>query len=284
MVAGRWVLTCCALMTSIGAAPAAPSPKVIVLIGGDAPHNPNVHDARQGIERLRDALSDSPDVRRHRIVVRAYPDGWPPDEAAFDDAATIVWYFDGLDHHPLLDPSRRTAFTRLMAKGVGLVAFHQAFTLPPDDRAVPLATWLGAVRHGMVDRTVERITFTPARHPIANGVRPFTCRDEYYPSLDFAPRGVTPILTADLHREAAPAAPPTRRTVAWAFDRPGGGRAFGFSGFHYLDTLDHAEPRTLMLNAILWTAGVAVPAHGVRSRVTWETAIPSTGETRCAAR
>ena len=55
------------------------------------------------------------------------------------------------------------------------------------------------------------------------------------------------------------------RTVAWAFERPGGGRSFGFTGLHYLASLDQPELRKLLLNAIVWTAGIEVPKEGITS-------------------
>ena len=269
MIARRMALIAMlALAAPVGAAPRA---KVIVLIGGDAPHNPNIHDASQGVERLAAALTGSPDLRG-KVVVRSFPRGWPSDPNALADAATVVCYFDGLDRHPLLDPARRMALGRAIARGAGLVTFHQASTLPPDDQTVPLAAWLGGARYGMVDRTVEEVRFTPLRHPIGNGVGTFTYRDEFYPTLVYR-AGVTPVLQAQLHLEAKPDAPPTLRTVAWAYTRPGGGRGFGFTGFHYLDTLDRPELRKLMLNGIVWSAGLIVPAHGIRSGSPWLTSI-----------
>ena len=53
--------------------------------------------------------------------------------------------------------------------------------------------------------------------------------------------------------------------VAWAFERDGGGRALGFTGAHYLVSLDEPGLRRLLLNSILWTAGIDVPAGGARS-------------------
>ncbi len=241
-------------------------PGAIVLIGGNTPHGLRVHDAKAGVTRIARDLAASPDVRAlPGITIRAYPDGWPSDPHAFDDALTIIWYFDGLEHHPLLDAARRAAFERSMRKGVGLATFHQASTLPPAETAIDLVGWLGAARYGMVDRTTETVAFVPPRHPIGRGVEPFAYRDEFYPTLRFGRTPVTPILTGLLHVEAAPAAPPTQRTVAWAFDRPGGGRSFGFTGLHYLASLDQPELRKLLLNAILWTAGIEVPDNGVRS-------------------
>lgn len=243
---------------------ARPAEKTIVLIGGDTPHGPGVHDAHNGVERIAHDLETSPEIRAMgNVEIRAYPDGWPRDPRALDRASTVVWYFDGLEHHPLNDRARRRQVARLMRHGVGLVTFHQASTLLPSERRTDLLRWLGGARYGMVDRTVETVSFAPADHPVSRGVRPFIYRDEFYPSIRFGRAPVTPILTGMLHLEAMPAVAPTLRTVAWAFERPGGGRSFGFTGLHYLASLDQPALRTLLLNAIVWTAGIEVPPRGI---------------------
>ena len=48
--------------------------------------------------------------------------------------------------------------------------------------------------------------------------------------------------------------------VAWACERPDGGRGFGFTGGHYHRNWGNDNFRKLVLNAILWTAKVEVPA------------------------
>jgi quercetin dioxygenase-like cupin family protein len=55
------------------------------------------------------------------------------------------------------------------------------------------------------------------------------------------------------------------RPVAWAVERADHGRAFTFTGLHYLIGLDDPSIRTLLLNAIVWTAHLDVPADGVHS-------------------
>lgn len=239
----------------------------IVLIGGKKSHGPFEHDPKSAFDLIERLLRTSPDLPAG-MTVRAYPDGWPSDPAALADASTIVWYFDGLRSHPLRDAAAHAGFAAAMKRGVGLVALHQASTLPRGEPDPGLLGWLGAVREGMVDRTTQTVAFTPAAHPIASGVQPFAYRDEFYPTVRFSPRGVTPILRGILNptSDAAPApGPAVERTIGWAYDRPGGGRAFGFTGLHYLDALEHEQPRRLLLNAIFWTAGLRVPDKGVRA-------------------
>jgi len=253
-------------------AAAQAAPKTIVLIGGPPSHTPGAHDHANGIRVLKSILDSSPDLTPLNVRVEAYPDGWPADEAVLANAATVVWYFDGLGKHPMLDADRRARFQRLMDRGVGLVTLHQSSTLLPDDTAIPMQDWLGGARYGMFDRTIEAVGFQPADHPISRGVGPFTLFDEFYPTIRFpAEQRVVPILSGTFHVEMESGKPAAARTLqkaaAWAFERPSGGRGFAFTGLHYLVSLDHPQFRRLLLNAIAWTANIEVPATGVRSGV-----------------
>ena len=60
------------------------------------------------------------------------------------------------------------------------------------------------------------------------------------------------------------------QVVAWAVERADGGRGFGFTGGHFHKNWGIDAQRTVVLNAILWTAKAEVPAGGVRSKVTPE--------------
>lgn len=246
--------------------------KTIVLIGGPPSHSPAEHDHPHGVDLLKTILESSPDLTALNVKVVAYPDGWPADESALANAATVVWYFDGLQRHPMTDADRRARFARLMERGVGLVTLHQASTLLPDDTTIPLTDWLGGARYGMFDRTYESVAFQPADHPISRGVGPFTLHDEFYPTIRFPSNSrVVPILPGTFYVEIENGKPiPLRveqKTAAWAFERPNGGRGFSFTGLHYLVSLDHPQLRRLLLNAITWTAKLEVPATGVRSGV-----------------
>jgi type 1 glutamine amidotransferase len=57
----------------------------------------------------------------------------------------------------------------------------------------------------------------------------------------------------------------TPQHMAWARERPDGGRGFGCSGGHVHWNWGHNQFRKLFLNAIVWTAGLDVPSEGVNS-------------------
>lgn len=261
--------------------------KKIVLIGGASSESPGRHEYAAGVRRLQALLERTPQGKGASIVT--FGNGWPDDPSALQDASTLVFYFDGLDKHPLRDPAHRRQFEALMQRGVGLVALHQASTVPPDDSQIGLQRWLGAERVGMFDRTTETATLQPvaATHPVNQGVSAFTYRDEFYPTLRFAAAGVVPLLRGTLHvqyRDGASVVEdkPETSTVAWVYQRPEGGRSFGYSGAHYLAALEQPMLRKALLNAIFWTAGIDVPRNGADSTLTIAEPAPAREKVRVA--
>jgi quercetin dioxygenase-like cupin family protein len=258
----------CVALVACSASVAADSPRKIVLIGGAKSEGPGRHDYPGAIRVLERLLRSSPELPG--LDIESHPDGWPADPA-FDRASAVVLYFDGLDNHPLLATERRERFEAAMRAGVGLVVLHQASTVPPTDRTLDLQRWLGGARYGMFDRATEMAQIAPATpaHPVSRGLAPFTYLDEFYPTLRWQD-GVQPILQARLHVEFREGkdlviGEPVTRTVAWAYERAGGGRAFGYTGAHYLAAFDQPTVRKMILNAIAWTARIEVPAAGISS-------------------
>jgi hypothetical protein len=118
-------------------------------------------------------------------------------------------------------------------------------------------------------------------HPITRGVKPFEMDDEWYYHMRFRENmeGVTPVLTAvppDSTRERPDGAHSNNPTVrarkgmpehlAWAAERPDGGRGFGFTGGHWHWNWANDSFRTAVLNALVWIVGLEVPPGGVPSK------------------
>ena len=57
-------------------------------------------------------------------------------------------------------------------------------------------------------------------------------------------------------------------TMMWVYERPDGGRSFGFTGGHTHANWGDVNQRRIMLNALLWLAKVDVPAKGVVDTIT----------------
>jgi mannose-6-phosphate isomerase-like protein (cupin superfamily)/type 1 glutamine amidotransferase len=261
---------------------AAPSGPTIVLIGGDKQGYPRTeHDYPDGILAIERLIKGSPQFQALNPVVKTFPTGFPSDLSQIADADVVLMYF-GMDYgggerhvgtmgHALDNEPRRVAMERLMARGAGFIALHQASSIPDQTSVIPMADWLGGVRFGMADRTTEiaQMQISGAgKNPIANGLKPFELLDEFYPTLTFSKTDkVTPILSAKVHiqtRNNKPVfeEPPADHIIAWAAARPNGGRSFAFTGGHYLLTLDQPQIRDMLLNAILWTSKRDVPLAG----------------------
>lgn len=241
-------------------------PATVVLIGGDGRAGAPQHDHAAGIRAFQALLADDPELAP-RIALRTYPDGWPADPRALDDAAAVVWYFEGGDAHPLRDPARRASFEAAVARGMGVVALHQASTVPPGDD-LGLARVLGAVRVGLRDRTTQWVQVDAMRSPLpllqAMPVA-FGYRDEFYPSFVRAEDGTyTSLLRATLNPQYRDGAwlvddRPETVDVGWAYESASGARAVTYSGLHYTAAFAQPALRTFLRNAVAWAARVPVP-------------------------
>jgi type 1 glutamine amidotransferase len=259
--------------------------KKIVFIAGAPSHGPGEHEHRAGCLLLKSCLDKIPGVSS---VV--YSNGWPENpREAFADAATVVLYSDGGGGHPFIQGNRLQTIGGLMKQGVGLVCIHYAVEPTREKGQQELVDWMGGCFE--VDRSVNP-TWTPdfkplPEHPVTRGVSPCNIRDEWYFYMNFREgmKGVTPILSAvppestmsradGPHEGNAAVRASVKRGepqhVAWACERADGGRGFGFTGAHYHKNWGNNDFRKLMLNAILWTAHVEVPAQGAASSVSEE--------------
>ncbi len=255
----------------------------IILIAGAASHGPGDHEHRAGCLLLKGCLDKVPGV--HSEV---YSNGWPDNaDAALAGAATIVVYSYGEGGHPFLRGDHLKTVGALMDKGVGLVCLHYAVEPKKEKGEKEFLDWMGGCFE--TDWSVNptwQPEFKPLpKHPITRGVNPPNLTDEWYFHMRFREglNGILPILSAvaprstmsrpDGPHEGNPAVRQSVRrgdpqVVAWACERPDGGRGFGFTGGHFHRNWGNDDFRKLVLNAILWTAKVEVPANGVECKVT----------------
>ena len=251
--------------------------KMIVFIAGGPSHAYGAHEHNAGCLLLAKWLNENtPGVRA--VVHR---DGWPKDPAALEGAATIVIYSDGGGRHPAM--GHLDALDRLMKKGIGLACLHYAVEIPKGIPGDHLKDWIGGYfeTHWSVNPFWTAEFKSLPEHPITRGVKPFAIEDEWYYHMRFQEdmKGVTPILTAvppDSTRQR-PDGPhsnnPTVRSrmgmpehVGWVYERPDGGRGFGFTGGHWHWSWANDNFRTVVLGGIAWTAGLEIPPGGVPSK------------------
>jgi type 1 glutamine amidotransferase len=251
--------------------PAGFKGKKIVLVAGRQSHGPGDHEFFAGTAILMNLLKQTEGV--WPVMAR---DGWPKNEAIFDGAASLVFYMDGRGGHPVVQKdangNRMDRLQKLMDKGVGWVNLHYAVDyLPQHGRRV--LGWMGGYYEPdySINPHWDAAVRSLPKHPITHGVKPFVLRDEWYYNMRFPEdmKDVTPILTAippDNTRgtKAAKMHPGRPEHLAWAYERPGGGRGFGFTGGHFHRNWADENFRRLVVNAILWTAHVEVPDGGAK--------------------
>ncbi|MEM1228024.1 MAG: sulfatase-like hydrolase/transferase [Planctomycetota bacterium] len=251
----------------------------IVFISGKPSHGPMKHEHRAGNMILADALNRSGlDVE---TVVVPHP-GYPQDKSVFKDAATVVIFCTGHKGH-VLNP-HLDDFDELMKVGTGVVMIHWATEAEKGEPGDKFLEWMGGfcdLDWSVNPHWAPNFHEFPS-HPITNGVEPFSVHDEWYYHMRFVDemKGVTPILfdlpppeslrRRDGARSGNPAvrkavAAGEEQVVAWAYDRPNGGRGFGFTGAHNHTNWQDEDFRRVVLNAILWTAHVKVPKDGCPS-------------------
>lgn len=258
--------------------------KHVVLVAGKQSHGPGAHEHRAGALLLQKCLMEVSGLRTTVVT-----NGWPADESIFDGADAIVMYCDGGGGHPAVQGDHLKTLGRHMDRGVGLVCLHYGVEVPKDRGGAEFLDWIGGYfeTHWSVNpHWTAHFTRLP-EHAITSGVKPFAIRDEWYFHMRFREdmEGVTPILSAvppaeTMNRGDGPHSgnPAVREAVknrepqhvAWAYERPDGGRGFGWTGSHFHRNWGHDDFRKLVLNAILWTAKVEVPDNGVQSKVTEE--------------
>jgi len=270
----RLLVMVISLVWAIGCSDAADGKKKIVFLTGPPSHGfgAHAHGAQSALfaKLLRENV---PGVQTE--VVRE----WKGDPAPLEGAAAIVISCDGgsliVKHLDVLDNA--------MKKGVGMACIHYAVDVPKGKAGDRMLGWIGGYyeQWWSVNPTWEAEFKSFPDHPITRGVKPFKINDEWYYHMRFREnmQGVTPILSAvppESTRERGDgphSGNPTvcarkgmAEIVAWAAERPGGGRGFGTTAGHFYWNWGHNQMRKLMLNAFVWIAGLDVPPDGVQTK------------------
>lgn len=237
----------------------------VLVVVGPSNHPPGTHEVAAGGRLLK-----------HCLEAAGTPcdlaTEWPKTVAGL---ASIVFIGDLFPGAVMPGGDRIMAdladFTK---RGGGMACLHYATGLeakhvkPDGDH--PLLHWIGGYfatrckHHQSIARVFPKATVEPAAggHPVSNGWKPFTVHDEPYINNYFGPtgpaKGVTVLATAELPPESPKAEP-----VAWAIERADGGRGVGIVMPHFYRNWANDDLRTLILNAIVWSARRDVPKAGV---------------------
>ena len=258
---------------------APPGVKKIVIIGDKRPHGPrgNHEFMAGGVYLARTLNAQYPNAY---AVVHAQ-DQIPKEAKDLEhaDAVIVLLNHGGIAVNP--------AVTAAMERGAGFMAIHYGVEVSKGKQGEAYLKWMGGYFEPFWSVNPH---WTPdfkdiPKHETTRGVKPFTVNDEWYYHMRFVKdmKGVTPILSAvaplktvggdgkkssshggnpDVYAAVAAGKP---QHMAWAYERPEGGRGFGFTGYHKYDNLQNDSFRTLLLNAAAWTSGLPVPENGIPS-------------------
>jgi hypothetical protein len=259
--------------------------KRIVFVADSAPHGARGNHEFMGaaIYLARTINSTYPDVYAvvHSVDTRdkAIKDKWPQDLKHAD--AIIVL----LNHsRSAVNPAVKAATER----GAGFMAIHYGVEVDKGEQGQSFLKWIGGYFEPFwsVNPTWSPEFKDIPKHDVTRGVKPFSIHDEWYYHMRFVDgmKGVTPILSAvpplktvaggkekasshggnpEVYKEVADG---KAQVMAWAYERPDGGRGFGFTGLHKHENLANDNMRTLLLNAVAWVSKLPVPEAGIASK------------------
>jgi type 1 glutamine amidotransferase len=275
------------LLTLTGASEPAGTPSVksppkkkIVFMAGKPSHGYGAHEHRAGsmllAKQLNKHLSSQVEAEVHLAK------DWPDNAKVLKDADAIVFYCDGGPRH--MANQHLDGLDLKLKDGCGLACLHYGVETTKGKSGDQFLKWMGGYfePHWSVNPHWEADFKSLPIHPITRGVKPFKIQDEWYFNMRFVEgmKGVTPILSAHPPKEtmkrkdgAHSGNPAARKAiadgeiqhVAWAYDRPDGGRGFGFTGGHFHRNWAQDDFRRIVLNAIAWVAKAEVPKEGVPS-------------------
>ena len=239
----------------------------VVFISGRDSHGPGAHEHKAGAQLLASALRQ----RQPGIETTLVHGGWPADESVLRTADALILYCDGGKKHLIND--HLDTFNQLLEEGVAVIALHYCVEVP---RGSPAAAAMLAAIGGYfetdwsVNPHWEAQYSNLPQHAITREITAFNMLDEWYFNMRFVAdmQGVTPILSAvapphTMSRRNGPhsgndkvrelVARQVPQVTAWAYERQGGGRGFGYTGGHFHANWDNDNARNLVLNAIEWS-------------------------------
>jgi type 1 glutamine amidotransferase len=239
----------------------ADKPKQVLLLGQTRDHPAGAHEYMSGLHVVAKCLEDVPGLKVTTLKVDE-PAADAPEKIKQADA--VVLYLGEGGRWMQLDAKRLDAVNDLAKRGGGIVGLHFGIGAK-DDKYVARHLELMGGMHGGSDRvyvmTETDVNVIDEKNPILTGVeKQMRLDDEYYYHLKFAKQGtVTPLLQAKIKDDW--------ETICWTFERPDGGRSFGFGGMHYFKLWQDPSLRRLISQGILWTLKMPIPKDGLPAKV-----------------
>lgn len=266
----RWTFGVLASLTLTMAASAA---NQIVFLAGGRSHGPGEHEFNAGCLLLAKALNEQSGLDVKATVIQ----GWPKDESVLDGIKALVIYADATS----VVSKGWEKVDSLAKKGTGIMFMHYAVHPPKVEGEKYFRPWIGgACEDGwsVNPHWVADLKALP-NHPVSYGVTSLVrAYDEFYYNMRFPEdrSKVLDLVTAtptrenvkqyiNMWNEHGVAGLNKPQTLMWGIERKDGGRGVGFTGGHYHRNWAVNGFRTMVLNALVWTAGMEVPKDGVKS-------------------
>lgn len=247
----------------------ADKPQRVLLIG-QAPdgHPPGTHEYRAAASLFAKMLT--PMERLQTIVVSADGD-WVEGPELLDGAdAAVVFVSEGAKWLQT-DAKRLAAFQDLARRGGGLICLHWGMGTR-EAEFIPKWVELFGGCHGGPDRRYKvvdvKTQLATPDHPILRGVKPVEVREEFYFKLKLAQPAeqITPLIRVRIEEED--------HTVGWAWQRPDGGRSFGFSGLHFHDNWKLESYQRMLAQSVYWVLNREIPEAGLQIKLEAADLIP----------
>jgi type 1 glutamine amidotransferase len=248
----------------------AAEPKRLLLIGqGPDGHPAATHEFMAGLGILEKCLSR---VEGLKVTTVKADEPWKEGPQMLKEADGVVLYVSQGAKWMQADAGLYDAFTAFAARGGGLVALHWAVGAKDAKYIEGQLKLLGGSRGGPQRKyTVADFDLrlpTPD-HEIVRGIEPFAVHDELYYLLDFLPGAIDAAAKTETDKRPkfdrifAATIEGREETVAWAWERPDGGRSFGYVGMHFHENWKKPEYRRLAAQAALWTLKMDIPKDGM---------------------
>ena len=238
---------------------AAQRPKRVLIVGQSPDgHPPTTHEFMAGARVLNELLKTYPDIQT--TVVKA-DEPWTDGPRLLDQCDGLIMLVTQGSRWMQTDSNRWAAIKRLAARGGALVALHWSVGSKDAEYIDGQLNLLGATRGGPQRKYVESLGNyhrVDPKHPILTGVPDFTAFDEHYYRLDRR-KDIQPLLTVNIDGKD--------EMVAWVFERPDGGRSFGFVGLHFHANWQLPVYRRFVVQGVRWTLKLPIPEGGVNTDI-----------------
>lgn len=236
-------------------------PKRILLIG-QAPdgHPQGTHEYRAGAGLLAKLVWQVVKTGPVQAIVVSADGEWADGPELLDGADAAFLFVSEGAAWIQQTPERLAAFQRLAKRGGGLACLHWGMGTKDAKNIEAFVNLFGGC-HGGPDRRYKvvdvRTELPNPKHPIMSGIGPLDIHEEFYFKLKQPEQAdrLTPLIQVPIEGES--------HTVAWAFERPDGGRSFGFTGLHFHENWRQESYRRLMTQGMMWVISREIPTGGV---------------------